>query len=54
MAKTGMSREEAERRLASQMPAEEKRRRAHYVIDCSGSVDQTRREVEGVFSELKL
>ena len=37
MAKTGVSREEAERRIQAQMPVEEKRRRADYVIDCSGA-----------------
>jgi len=34
MAKTGLSREDALRRVASQIPSEEKRRRADYVIDC--------------------
>ena len=53
MAKTGMARTEAERRIAAQMPAEEKRRRADYVIDSSGSLEDTRRQVEIVFSTLK-
>ena len=48
----GISREEAERRIASQMPVEEKRRRAHYVIDCSGSLDKTRRQVEALYPKL--
>src|SRR5208337_448197 len=46
MAKTGVSREEAERRIHTQMPVEEKRRRADYVIDCSGSMEDTRRQAE--------
>lgn len=53
MAKTGISREEAERRIASQMPAEEKRRRADFVIDCSGSLEETRRQVELLFPQLQ-
>ena len=40
------------RRIASQMPVEEKRRRAHYVIDCSGSLDKTRRQVEALYPKL--
>lgn len=38
----GLSREEAEHILAAQMPAEEKRRRAHLVIDNSGTLDALR------------
>ena len=53
MAKTGASREEAERRIASQIPAEEKRRRADFVIDCSGSVEDTRRQVELLYPRLQ-
>jgi dephospho-CoA kinase len=53
MAKTGISREEAERRIASQMPVEEKRRRADFVIDCSGSRENTRAQVERIYDELK-
>jgi len=53
MAKMAISREEAERRISAQMPVEEKRRRADYVIDCSGSKEDTRRQVEALFPELK-
>ena len=49
---TGISREEAERRIANQMPVEEKRRRADYVIDCSGRLDKTRRQVEALYPKL--
>jgi dephospho-CoA kinase len=52
-AKSGLSRQDALRRLASQMPAEEKRRRADYVIDCSGSLEQTRAQVEALYPEIK-
>jgi dephospho-CoA kinase len=53
MAKPGASREDAERRLAAQMPAEEKRRRADYVLDCSGSREETRRQIAALYPELK-
>lgn len=51
--KTGLSREEAEKRIASQMPAAEKRRRADFVIDCSGSVEETRRQVQELYPALR-
>jgi dephospho-CoA kinase len=53
MAKTGFSREEAERRITAQMPGDEKRRRADYVIDCSGSVEETSQQVAALYQELK-
>jgi dephospho-CoA kinase len=53
MAKTGLSREDALRRVASQIPSDEKRRRADYVIDCSGSLAATRAQAEGIFPELQ-
>lgn len=52
-AKGGLTRKEAEQRIAVQMSGEEKRRRADYVIDCSGSLEETRRQVEAVYPELK-
>jgi len=53
MAKMGVSRQEAERRVRAQMPLEEKRRRADYLIDCSGSKEETRRQVEALLPELE-
>ncbi len=53
MAKAGISREEAERRIAAQWPAEEKRRRADYVIDTSGTLDETRRQVQALYPQLQ-
>jgi dephospho-CoA kinase len=53
IAKTGLSREEADRRIASQMPADEKRRRADFVIDCSGSLEETCRQVEALYPVLQ-
>ena len=53
MAKAHVGQGEAERRIAAQMPTEEKRRRADYVIDCSGSLESTRQQVENLFPQLK-
>ncbi|HUZ47989.1 MAG TPA: dephospho-CoA kinase [Terriglobia bacterium] len=52
-AKSGMTREQAEQRIASQMPADEKRRLADFVIDCSGSLEETRRQVEALYPQLR-
>ena len=49
----GMSREQIEQRLAAQMPLEEKRRRADDVVDCSGSLEETRAQVERLVARLK-
>jgi len=51
--KTGLSPEQAERRIAAQMSTEEKRRRADYVIDCSGAIEQAERQVAALYPELK-
>jgi dephospho-CoA kinase len=53
MAKATVSREEAERRIATQMPTEEKRRRADYVIDCSGTKENTRAQVQALYPQLR-
>jgi dephospho-CoA kinase len=53
MARRGISREEAAQRIGAQMPVEEKCRRADYVIDSSGSLDQTRAQVAALYPELK-
>ena len=52
LGKSALTREQAERRIQAQMPADEKRRRADYVIDTSGSREDTRRQVEALFPEL--
>jgi dephospho-CoA kinase len=49
----GLSRAEAEQRVAAQLPAEEKRRLADYVIDCSGSLAETETQVEQVWQALR-
>ncbi len=53
IAKAGLNREDAEKRIASQMPAEEERRRADFVIDCSGSIEETRRQVQELYPVLQ-
>ena len=52
MARDGLSREDAERRIASQMPQDEKKSYADHLIDTSGGFDATRRQVAEVFAEL--
>jgi len=56
--RTGMSEEAArtdvERRNKAQMPDEEKARRADFVIDNSGSPEETRHQVQRIYSELKV
>ena len=54
MARDGFNREEAERRLAAQMPIEEKLRSADIVIRNGGSPEETRRAVCRVWTELKI
>ena len=47
------ARKEVERRMAAQLSDEEKVKRAHYVIDNSESLDNTRSQVEAVWKELQ-
>lgn len=53
MARDGLEREEAERRLAAQMPLEEKCRVAHLVVDNSGTPEDCRTDALRVFAELR-
>jgi dephospho-CoA kinase len=46
-------RAEAERRVAAQLPIDEKRAMASHTIDNTGSVEETRAQVEAVFAELR-
>jgi dephospho-CoA kinase len=56
--RTGMSadaaRADVERRNKAQMSDEEKARRADFVIDNSGPVEETRHQVQRIYSELKV
>jgi len=49
----GMSEVEAKRRIAAQLPMEEKLRHATYTIDCSGSLDSTRAQVRSLAAKLR-
>lgn len=44
---------EVARRMAAQLPDEEKVKAADYVIDNSGSLDETQRQVERVYAQLR-
>jgi len=49
----GLTAREAEMRIASQMPIDEKRRRADEVIDCSVSFAETEQQVDRVLARLR-
>ena len=48
----GLTAEQAQQRIAAQMPMEEKRRLADEMIDCSGSLEETERQVMEVVKRL--
>src|SRR5690348_97069 len=52
LAARGLSEDEARRRISAQMPVEEKLRHATERIDCSGTLEQTRRQVEALGARL--
>lgn len=52
LAERGMSAEEADRRIAAQMPIEQKRRLATDEIDCSCTLEGTRQQVEQLAGKL--
>lgn len=49
----GMSEAEAKRRLAAQLPLQEKLRHATETINCSGSLEETRSEVRALAAKLR-
>jgi dephospho-CoA kinase len=53
MARDGCSREEALRRIRAQMPLEEKKALADFVIDNSGTPEETERQVRALWETLK-
>ena len=53
MNRDGIDEQAAMARIRSQMPIEEKRKRATLVIDNSGSLSDSRREALAVFNRLK-
>jgi dephospho-CoA kinase len=44
MARDGLSRDHAQARVSAQMPTQEKARRADFVVDASGAIEETRRQ----------
>ena len=50
--RNGLSREEAQRRIDSQMPQEEKQRFADFLIDTSDGFEQTRQRTREVYEQL--
>lgn len=53
MKRDGLAREEVERRLERQMPLEEKRKFADYVVDTSGEKEATLRQVKQLHAALR-
>ena len=49
----GLSETEARRRIAAQLPLEEKLQRATYRIDCSRTLDDTRAQVQALAANLR-
>jgi len=54
MARMGLSLEEAMQRIRSQVPLEEKRRHAKFVIENGGSLEETERQVRAVWKQLQV
>jgi dephospho-CoA kinase len=48
------ARADVDRRTKAQIPDDEKARRADFVIDNSGSLEETRHQVERIYAELKV
>ncbi len=53
MARDGLSREDAERRIRSQMPLEEKRPFADFLVDTSRSIEDTLKQADALASQLR-
>lgn len=53
MTRNGLTRDEAERRIRSQMPQEEKMKFADFLIDTSGDFADTRAQVTAVYRQLQ-
>jgi dephospho-CoA kinase len=49
----GLNEEQARRRIAAQMPVDEKKRLANMVIDCSGTLEETQQQVAALIAKLK-
>ena len=53
MARNGLTRADAEQRIRSQMPQEEKKKYADFLIDTSNDFENTRSQVESVYEQLQ-
>ena len=53
LAARGVSEQEARRRIATQLPVEEKVRQATETIDCSGPIAETKRQVKQLATKLR-
>lgn len=53
LARAGMTAEKLDQLLARQMPDEEKRRRADFVVDSSGPIEETQAQVDRLLESLK-
>jgi dephospho-CoA kinase len=51
--RNGFTREQAQARISAQMPSEEKLKYADYSIDTSNGFEDTRRQVEKIYDELR-
>jgi dephospho-CoA kinase len=51
--RSGWTPEEARRRIAKQMPIEEKKQFADYLIDTSGSMESTLEQTRAVYAALR-
>jgi dephospho-CoA kinase len=54
MLRDGFSLAEATRRIAAQMPQEEKKKYANFLIDTSDGFEPARKQTEGLFQELQM
>ena len=53
MARNNLAREQAEQRVRAQMPQEEKKKLADYLIDTTGGFEATRKRTAEVYEELR-
>lgn len=54
MKRDDLSQSEIKKRMASQMPMKKKRKKADYIIDNSGTIIKTKRQVEQLAKKLKI
>ncbi len=54
VARMGIGRDEAMQRIRSQMPSEKKRHHVHFIIDNGGDLEETARQVDAVWQQLRV